>query len=90
MNYTMKTTHQLCKGDRVTLHGGVFLITSDARLSRGHLPEDGVGPTACLVFDSVCESGNIPGYFQPGSSWTVQGNHHAGHGVVHQTTGGAL
>lgn len=72
---TIKTTHQLCKGDRVAMHGGVFLITTDARVSRSHLPEDGVGPSTCVYFDSICESGSTPGYFWPGSSWAVQGNH---------------
>lgn len=72
---TTKTTHQLHKGDRIAMHGGVFLITSDARVSRSHQPEIGFGPSAVIAFDSVCESGNAPGYFWPSSSWVVQGNH---------------
>lgn len=74
---TTKTTHQLRKGDRIVKHGGVFLITSDACVSNSHshLALDNFGPSAVIAFDSVCESGNVPGYFWPGSSWVVQGNH---------------
>jgi hypothetical protein len=79
---TTKTTHQLRKGDRVTFHGGVFFITTDAVESQAHRPEGywpaaGVGPSDCVAFDSVCESGTVPGYFAPGTPWTVQGNQHA-------------
>ena len=75
-----KSTHQLRRGDRVTFHGGVFLIISDARESQTHRPDgywpaDGVGPSCCIVLDSVCESGHVPGYFAPGTPWAIQGNH---------------
>jgi hypothetical protein len=69
-----KTTYQLRAGDRIAMHGGVFLITSDARASLAHRPADNIGPSDVIAFNSVCESGNVPGYFWPGSSWTVQGN----------------
>lgn len=72
---TIKNTHQLRKGDRIAMHGGVFIITGDLRVSRSHLPENGIGPSAVVWCDSICESGNVPHYFWPGSSQTVQGNH---------------
>jgi hypothetical protein len=77
-----KTTYQLRKGDRVSMHGGVFVITTEARESQAHRPDGywpaaGVGPSDCVVLDSVCESGEVPGYFAPGAPWTIQGNHRA-------------
>ena len=70
----IKTTYQLRKGDRIAMHGGVFLVTTDAQESSGHRPHDNIGPSDCVWFNSICESGNVPGYFWLGSSWTVQGN----------------
>lgn len=79
---TIKTMHQLRKGDIVRCYGGRFLVTSELRESQAHRPEGywpdaGVGPSACVVCDAICLEGNIAGYFKPGSPWTFQGNHHA-------------
>lgn len=70
---TIKNTHQLRKGDRIAIHGAVFLITSDPCLSGSHPPENNFGPSAVVRCDSICESGEAKPYFWPGSSWTVQG-----------------
>ena len=82
MKTITKNTHQLRKGDRIAMHGGVFLVTSDLRSSRSHRPADGIGPSDCVICDSICESGKVPGYFWPGSSWSVQGNHLATWSVI--------
>ena len=79
---TIKNTHQLRKGDRIAMHGGVFLITTDARESCAHRPHDNIGPSDVIAFSSICESGNVPNYFWPGSSWMVQGNRLARWSVI--------
>lgn len=82
MNYVIKTAHQLRKGDIVREHGGRFEIVSDLRESSAHRPEgywpqDAIGPSACVAADSICIEGSVPGYFHPGTPWSMQGNHHA-------------
>lgn len=77
---TIKTTAQLKAGDLVHAHGGVFLITVDARESYGHRPMaahlvQAHGPSDCAVAKSVCVEGEVSGYFKPGSEWSFQGNH---------------
>lgn len=76
-NLIRVTVPQLLAGDIVHQHGGQFLVLTAARASRSHLPQDGVGPSDCAVAEAVCIAGQVPGYFKPGDSWSLQGNHHA-------------
>ena len=69
---------ELRKGHIVHAHGGTFEVLEDARASGSHFPRDeknvyGFGPTCCAVSEAVCLTGEIPGYFRPGSDWTFQG-----------------
>ena len=80
---TTKYIHQFKKGDIVRAHGGLFRITSDAKDSNSHRPMAGHlkqahGPSDCAWAESVCIEGKCGHYFEPGSSWTFQGNFHAG------------
>lgn len=75
MQATYKTPHQLIAGDIVIAHGGEFEVTQSACPSVSYLPEDGIGPTDCAVAQAVCLSGEVQGYFRPGSTWAFQGNH---------------
>jgi hypothetical protein len=84
-----KNAHQLRKGDIVLFYGGRFEVVTDLRESSGHRPEGywpeaGVGPSDCVVCEATCLSGEVRGYFRPGSSWTFQGNHRATFAVVAQ------
>lgn len=64
-----KPVNALKKGDLVAYHGGIFKITSDAR--PGYSDK---GPDDVAIAQSVCLSGEVPGYFRPGSEWSFQGN----------------
>jgi hypothetical protein len=71
-----KTVPQLRAGDVVVQHGGRFLVTADAQESCGHRPRwPNAGPSDCAWAPSICLTGEIPGYFRPGSAWRQQGNH---------------
>ncbi len=77
-----KNAHQLRKGDIVHFYGGRFEVTTDLVESQSHRPEgywpqDSIGPSECVWCDAICLEGAVPGYFQPGSTWTFQGNQRA-------------
>ena len=57
----------LKKGDRFTEDGGVFELLEDPRPSFSH------GRVAVVYAPCVTISGEITGYFKPGSDWTLQG-----------------
>lgn len=85
--FTRKTPPQLKAGDVVHYYGGTFRVTEDARESQGHRPQvahltTGHGPSDCGVAKAVCLTGEVPGYFKPGSDWTFQGNHLASFAVA--------
>lgn len=82
----MKTEHvriaDLKAGELVLDCGGVFRVLEDARESQGHRPTiwhartghaSIPGPSNCAVAASECVAGEVPGYFKPGSPWTLQG-----------------
>ena len=75
-----KLIRELTVGDIVAAHGGTFEIVAAPFDSIGHGPADPVtgwkvGPAGVAVARAVCRSGNVPGYFAPGSDWTFQGAH---------------
>lgn len=81
-----KNAHQLRKGDIVHFYGGRFEVTTERRESIGHRPEgywpqEGVGPSDCVVSMGVCLEGSIEGYFKPGTEWAFQGNQRATYAV---------
>ena len=79
MTKILKRIHELKVGDIVKEHGGTFRVIENAREAGFARPMSAhltyaAGPSACAVAKSVCIDGCIPGYFQPGSEWTFQGN----------------
>ena len=87
MTKQSKLIRDLKNSDIVSAHGGRFMVLHDARESQSHRPQYWTressfitldGPCDCAVAEAVCLSGSIPGYFEPGSKWTFQGNHLAG------------
>ena len=74
---------QLKAGDVVRAHGGRFLVTEQPRSSEAHAPKGWVGshegyvrlqgPSDCAYTVARCIEGSVPGYFAPGSDWTLQG-----------------
>jgi hypothetical protein len=78
----MTMTHiniaQLKQGDLVSYHGGLFKVTASPFESQGHRPQSAhlttaAGPANCAVVESVCISGEVHGYFKPGTTWNFQG-----------------
>ena len=90
---TPKTAHQLRRGHIVHFHGGVFEVIEDPRESSAHRPEGywphaGIGPSDCTSAKAICRSGEVPGYFKPGTEWNFQGNTRAiFHVEAHEATG---
>ena len=78
---------ELKAGDIVHMSGGVFKINEDSRAAgqimiwngKNHVESDSVGD--CAVTTGVCLSGEVSGYFKPGSIWNFQGNHRAKHSI---------
>ena len=66
----MVTVPQLKAGMIVRQHGGRFLVEEDARYC-----QCAAGPDACAKANAKCIDGFVTGYFWPGSSWPMQGNH---------------
>lgn len=74
MKFITKTVPQLKKGDIVLNYGGRFECLEDAHaVPPGH-GFGQVGPIDCAVSAAICLSGEVEGYFQPGSDWIFQGN----------------
>jgi hypothetical protein len=74
----VKNIAQLVVGDIVWNHGGQFKVTVAPRSSISHRPQSAhltvaPGPSNCAVVESVCVGGEVPGYFKPGTPWTLQG-----------------
>lgn len=72
----------LKEGDVVIAHGGMFEVLHDAMESQGHRPKTWAshtghasidGPCHVAYSKAICISGEIKGYFKPGSPWTFQG-----------------
>lgn len=75
---TLKNIAQLVVGDIVWNHGGKFQVTATPRSSTSHRPmsahlTQAHGPSNCAVVEAVCIEGEVPGYFRPGTPWTLQG-----------------
>lgn len=78
-----KPIKDLKAGDIVAEHGGTFRILADATESQSHRARHWdraecihimhEGPTNCAWTEGECLSGEIPGYFKPGTRWTFQG-----------------
>lgn len=82
-----KLIRNLIVGDVVSMHGGKFQIVAVPFDSIGHAPTDPatgwrMGPSGVSVARAVCLSGNVPGYFWPGSDWTFQGAHFVSVNVI--------
>ena len=77
--YTIKRICDLKAGDIVAMHGGTFEILADAVESNAHRPRSdnltiAHGPADCGRAMSKCLTGEVRGYFKPGSDWTFQGS----------------
>lgn len=78
-----KPIKDLKAGDIVAEHGATFRVLTDAIESETHRARHWdcaecihvmhEGPTNCAWTEGECISGEIPGYFKPGSRWTFQG-----------------
>lgn len=75
---TRTNVSQLKQGDIVSYYGGLFKVTAAPYESQCHRPKTahlttGAGPANCAVAESVCISGEVEGYFRPGTPWNFQG-----------------
>ena len=67
-----KSAPSLKKGDVVAMHGGRFEVLADA--VSVNCSTFAHGPSDLAAAPARCLSGEVRGYFWPGSSWTFQGN----------------
>jgi hypothetical protein len=83
MNTIKTRIADLKVGDIVAEHGGTFRVLFDPVPSEGHrdrhwntrecIHELHDGPVNCAYTSAECLTGEVPGYFKPGSQWTFQG-----------------
>lgn len=74
-----KRIANLKAGDIVHAHGGTFRILTNAVESSIHRPQSASlvyahGPADCARAKSECLTGEVIGYFKPGTEWTFQGS----------------
>ena len=67
-----KSAPSLKAGDIVMMHGGRFEVLADA--APANCMPFVHGPSDVATAPARCLSGEVHGYFWPGSSWTFQGN----------------
>jgi hypothetical protein len=89
INTTRTPVAALKAGDIVCFYGGRFQITEDARELQSYRPEAGhlvtaPGPCNGAIANSICIEGQVPGYFEKGTTWTFQGTHAGTHAVAYQ------
>lgn len=68
----MKKTSELIIGDKVKISCGIMEVLEMPRKA-GKVNIYG----QTYIVKSVCINGIVPGYFKPGSFWTIQGNDNA-------------